>query len=363
MPSLSATAVGGTRRLDTNMQFNSATGINPDRRHADRRALEVRAPKTPPSQGENKPFSRPLHGFTLVELLVVIAIIALLVALLLPGLQAARETARRTQCGNNLKQLAVALHEFHGNHGRLPITTPYDDVAPYNKPGGTWVAWILPHLEQQPLYDLFDFSKAMRDSANAEAVRTVVPTVVCPSDPASSNPIMDDRDNITSTNPSPALGLWYPGSMGPTQPDHCPFCSEARPSYCCQGYNYGSRGPNNNSVGMFGRFPSGFAFAHVHDGLSNTLMLGETVPSQCVYIGAYSVNFPIAGTTIPMNTFEVCDKAGGIHYRACGFKSFHPGGVQFVMGDGSVHFFSDSLDYRLYNELGTRAGEESVSLP
>ncbi len=302
-------------------------------------------------------------GFTLVELLVVITIIGILISLLLPAVQSAREAARRAQCSNNLKQIALALHAYHEKYGSLPITTPYTNTSPFGKPGGTWFAGILPHLEQQGLYDLFDFSKAMRDPANAEAVQIVVPLVVCPSDTSPSKGVLYDRDNLSSTNPSPALGLWYPASMGPTQPDQCSFCSEPRPSYCCQGYNYGSRSPINNSVGMFGRYPSGFKFAHVRDGLSNTLMLGETIPSQCVYMGAYSVNFPVAGTSIPMNTFEVCDQRGGIHYRACGFKSFHPGGAQFAMGDGSVHFLSDAIDYRTYNGLGTRAGEESVSFP
>ena len=200
-------------------------------------------------------------------------------------------------------------------------------------------------------------------AAGERYTAVVVSLVVCPSDTSPSKAVMYDRDNLSSTNPSPALGLWYPASMGPTQPDHCPFCSESRPSYCCQGYNYGSLYPKNNSVGMFGRYPSGFKFAHVRDGLSNTLMLGETIPSQCVYMGAYSVNFPVAGTSIPMNTFEICDRRGGIHYRACGFKSFHPGGAQFAMGDGSIHFLSDAIDYRTYNGLGTRVGEESVSFP
>jgi len=114
---------------------------------------------------------------------------------------------------------------------------------------------------------------------------------------------------------------------------------------------------------MFGRYPSGYRFADVRDGLSNTLMLGETLPAQCIYQGAYCINFPLAGTSIPMNTFEVCDRRGGIHYRACGFKSMHSAGAHFALGDGSVRFVADSIDYRLYNELGTRAGREVVSVP
>jgi prepilin-type N-terminal cleavage/methylation domain-containing protein/prepilin-type processing-associated H-X9-DG protein len=303
------------------------------------------------------------RGFTLVELLVVIAIIGILIALLLPAVQAAREAARRMQCSNNLKQIALALHNYHAAHAILPFATPYDNRGPMNKPGCTWTAMILPYLEQAALYDTFDCDKTMNDPANAEAVKTIVSGFICPSDPAGRQPIFDDRDNRSGTNPSPSLGLWYAGSMGPTHPDACPFCPEEAPSYCCQGYNFGSRNPDDNSVGMFGRYPSGFTFADVHDGLSNTLMLGEILPKQCVYQCAYCINFPIAGTSIPMNTFEVCDIRGGIYYRACGFKSMHSGGAQFAMGDGSVHFVAETIDYRLYNELGTRAGGEAVSLP
>ncbi|NLE38192.1 MAG: DUF1559 domain-containing protein, partial [Pirellulaceae bacterium] len=73
-------------------------------------------------------------------------------------------------------------------------------------------------------------------------------------------------------------------------------------------------------------------------------------------------NFPLAGTTIPINTFEECTAAGDTHYRGCGFKSLHPGGAQFLMGDASVHFFPEFIDYRLFNELGTIAGGETASL-
>ncbi len=307
---------------------------------------------------------RRRSGFTLVELLVVITIIGILISLLLPAVQSAREAARRMQCSNHLKQLGLALHNYHAAHAELPFATPFDNSSGSSPwPGGTWVAMLLPYLEQTALYDQFDFNKPMNHADNAAAVQVVVPGMVCPTDPAGSQPILDDRGNLSNTNPAVSLGMWYSASMGPTHPDACPFCPEPRPSYCCQGNNYGSRSPDNNSVGMFGRYPAGVRFADVRDGLSNTLMLGETLPAQCVYIGAYCVNFPVSSTSIPLNTFEVCDQAGGIHYRACGFKSLHPGGAMFALADGSVQFLSEAIDYRLFNELGTRAGGEVASLP
>lgn len=311
------------------------------------------------------------HGFTLVELLVVITIIGILIALLLPAVQAAREAARRLQCSNNLKQVALAMHGYHESCSFLPTTTPYDRLSPSANyyPGGTWVALILPHMEQQGVYDMIDFDLPLNDPINAVAVKIIIPSLICPTDPAAEEPIFSNRGNLASCNPNPSLGLWYPVSMGPTAPDQCPFCPFPNPSYCCQGSNYGTLGPNssltgkNSSVGMFGRYPSSYSFSQVTDGLSNTFMLGESLPDQCIYMGAYCVNFPIAGTSIPLNTFERCDTAGGIHYRACGFKSLHSGGAHFALGDGSVRFFNDTIDYKLYNELGTRAGGEIVEIP
>ena len=316
-------------------------------------------------------FRRPPHGFTLVELLVVITIIGILIALLLPAVQAAREAARRLQCTNNLKQVALAIHTYTESHGTPPPATPYDRRPPYYYYGGTWVAMLLPFMEQQGLYDLFDFDKSMIDPVNAVAVRTIVPALICPTDPASQEPIFTDRDNLAHCNPNPSLGLWYAASIGPTAYDEktCVFCPLPNPSYCCKGCNFGTLGPSssevgiNSSAGMFGRYPSSFKFSETTDGLSNTIMLGETLPDQCIYMGAHSVNFPVAGTTIPLNTFERCDTAGGIYYRACGFKSQHSGGAHFALGDGSVRFFNDTIDYKLYNELGSRNGGEIVKAP
>ena len=296
--------------------------------------------------------------------------------MLLPAVQQVRAAARRTQCMNNLKQMGLAFHNYEGSYGTLPAGGSYD----LGGVGGTWASSILPFIEQQNVYDLFDFTQQTKAAVNRAAVESIIPGFICPSDQV-DGPLIGGR-NGHWINPKDSMAVWYQGSMGPTRDgvnanDSCVFCPDGVGSYCCADTsNFGCcqkppvlkqsmipAGELVHGVGAMDRSSISVEFRDIYDGLSNTFLVGETIPSQCAFNGAYTQNFPVNGTTIPLNTFENNDdRPGSKWWLACGFKSRHPGGVNFVMCDGSVHFISELIDYRNYNILGSRADGEVAGL-
>lgn len=297
--------------------------------------------------------------------------------MLLPAVQSAREAARSLECRNNLKQIGLAMANYETAHGVFPYGSG-DCCDPSNPKawGGVWTTMILPQLEQQNLHDKIDFNLHTKNLPQ-DILDRALKVYICPSDSTASKAVFDNRFHH---NPTRAAGTWYTASMGPTIPDQCPYCPEGSlnsptkvpPVYCCQGHNFGTLPgngyPAGSGVGMFSRFRKAISAQDVKDGLTNTIMIGETLPDQCTFISMFAVNFNVSPTTIPLNTFE-SDGPGGQHaagtswWTTSGFKSRHPGGANFAMGDGSVHFFTETIDYRLYNELGSRNGREVVTLP
>jgi prepilin-type N-terminal cleavage/methylation domain-containing protein len=311
------------------------------------------------------------NGFTLVELLVVIAIIGILVAMLLPAVQSAREAARRLQCSNNLKQLALALHNYHTAHKAIPFGSTYTTTLKTY----TWATAILPYIEQQNHYDSFDFTQNITHANNTKAVTTRVAAFICPSDPAGRKGVLPARCQCCPGSPETSMAIWYPGSMGPVYDSNCSFCVIKTPSasnFCCRGKAFGDAG---DGPGLFYRWPVSVTFDEVRDGLTNTFLLGESLPEQTIHNMAFCSNMPLSQTNIPLNTMTPPSKMPVIgaadsanhstnpYWETMGFKSLHPGGAMFAMSDGSVHFISETIDFQLYNELGSRSGGEVVTLP
>jgi prepilin-type N-terminal cleavage/methylation domain-containing protein/prepilin-type processing-associated H-X9-DG protein len=309
-------------------------------------------------------------GFTLVELLVVITIIGVLIGLLLPAVNNARESSRRAKCVNNLKQIGLALTAYHNDFQHLPIASGYPDQSATSI---TWAAAVLPNLDERALFAQFDQTKPMWDSVNAIVVRTALPLFACTSDPlaarlSDSDPnrrCLTGRSDAGVHNPQVVMGLWYPACIGPTMlgSSNSSACTQYCPGsnqYCCQGSD------PEQTLGVFTRNHQPIRFEDVKDGLTNTIMAGETLPQYCVWNGLWCSNAPVASNSIPLNFLFKLLASGKVSRsssfdmsQAGGYMSMHPLGANMMMADGSVHFFHNDMNFEVYCALGTRAGGET----
>jgi prepilin-type N-terminal cleavage/methylation domain-containing protein len=322
------------------------------------------------------------RGFTLVELLVVIAIIGVLVALLLPAVQAAREAARRTQCANHLKQMGLALHMYHDTYKWFPTGAYWHGTgspAKQTAPNKTWTldrgsifVRLLPYVEQQALYNLFDFrtgTDGQQVAKNGLWLKGVqVPVYNCPTDTV----------RLLGTFPNQRMAASYHSNMGPSSAiSNNPNCS-------CPLFNTFKtfsrpNTPATNPAGPFTRSGARYQskMSDCTDGLSNTIYLGEVRGECSGHVGSgWSVsNKWGAFTQIPIN-FDSCRTQAqatteklDFCYATCnwntevGFKSLHPNGAQFVFGDGSIKFLPQNIDMKTYNYLGDKADRKAVTPP
>jgi prepilin-type N-terminal cleavage/methylation domain-containing protein/prepilin-type processing-associated H-X9-DG protein len=291
--------------------------------------------------------SRP-RGFTLVELLVVIAIIGILVALLLPAVQAAREAARRTSCFNNMKQIGLALHNYHDTFRTLPPGWLAHDPAtlrpwPEGVTGWSWGAMTLPFLEQGTVANsIVNYGLPVMDPANTAARIHYLPVFRCPSDIESSRHEFD----LGTANGSlvPLAIANYVGMFGTVELEDC----EGLPV-----------GTTCLSDGAF-QHQRGIAFADIVDGLSNTFLLGERSSriEHSTWVGAIP-----EGDEAFARFLGIADhppNTQGVHLDD--FMSQHPGGTNFVLADGSVRLIVQTIDLNVYAAMATRGGGEAVAI-
>ncbi len=311
----------------------------------------------------NRSRRRTLHGFTLVELLVVIAIIGILIALLLPAVQAARETARRLQCSNKLKQIGLAALNYESAYRTFPIDMSHFNEGGAQLNGASWLVRILPFLEQAPLWEALDLDGAAQEGkgifndANHSIIRQTPDIYLCPSD-AIAEPV---KTNVWRAVPSGLpLGVTsYAGVLGPHDAGNSSIFG-GEPD--CHNYtSYGTR----ECSGMFWRhsFLRPVTIASITDGTSKTLMAGEVRPDLNDFMVWPIGNGVMAFTNSPIN-YRAPEPVDPWDWRQqSGFRSAHPGGAGFVFADGHVSFLSEAIATDIYRGLSTRAGGEPVEEP
>lgn len=309
-------------------------------------------------------FRKGRRGFTLIELLVVIAIIAILVALLLPAVQQAREAARRSSCKNNLKQLGIAIHNYHDTHGVLPAGYYAGDLVGDGEGDGRdarygWNSMILPFIEQSALYDAMRvgdvlLSQNINNPSVLDMMRKPISLYRCPSDDGPSINEVKRLPNGTDCS----TGINCNGS-GETFGQ-----AVALANYMAVWGSTTLKRDNNNGMfthtraGVWGHTRRPTRLADLIDGTSNTLAIGERV--WALNIGGGGNYTPHAGNAFgghgndpdqPARAFGHVAATTGFPINctvtgcAQGFSSPHKGGAQFVLADGSVRFISENIDF------------------
>jgi prepilin-type N-terminal cleavage/methylation domain-containing protein/prepilin-type processing-associated H-X9-DG protein len=305
-------------------------------------------------------------GFTLIELLVAVAIIALLAALILPAVQTVRESARRTQCKNNIKQLVLAMQTYESAQQVYPLSYGKGPFTGDNT-GASWMQMILPGIEQGNLCANLRFGRPLSDPQNTAVAQTVVPAFLCPSD--DSNGLMGFRANVPGiwavNNYKACAGSnWNWGPFSPL------VSTAGRNANTPDGLDHGNgiiwRGYTGVGGGLIagpGGPPPATRAAQIRDGSSHTFAVGEAVPEWCRHTWWYWFNATTATCAIPLNYRRLPDlqvTGEGDWPENYSFLSRHSGGGQFGMADGSVRFVSDSIDFKVYRALGTISGGEPV---
>ena len=296
------------------------------------------------------------RGFTLIELLVVIAIIAILIALLLPAVQAAREAARRIQCTNNMKQLALGFHNYHSQNNVFITSESYSGDATFStfapRKAWGWRATVLPFIEQQQLWNALNTNMCIWNAQNTTVYDVSIDAFHCPSDPVVAQRLNNGVNNAPLYNGDVFMHFSsYAGNMGV-------WPNETSPSPTTWPTVLQAGAGNSNGV-IFQM--SNVGIASITDGTSNTFLLGEWAygklgtgdqsqwhwwvgynPGDATLASEYVINPEgKCGNAVGSNTSYVWDSAAG---------SFHPGGANFAFCDGSVRFIKESINTSPYSQ-------------
>jgi prepilin-type N-terminal cleavage/methylation domain-containing protein len=325
------------------------------------------------------------RGFTLVELLVVIAIIGVLVALLLPAIQAAREAARRSQCVNNLKQIGIAVQNYHDARKVVPVSAR--PVGLTDAPRIAAITHMLPYFEQVQLRQQFDLTKNWGHADNRTVVNTPISTLQCPSDPESPSRL----DGLPEVNP------WEPTISSPSAYSPTVWVDKRLAD---QGLvdktNVDANGNALESPGIMEYNNVKVSFKNVTDGLSNTILFAESAGRPARYFRGGVINPDLTASRVnsggwcrpasdlliqgwniaedePLGTAAV-NATNGEDIVTSGYPhpylstygtgapyAFHPGVNNHVFGDGSVRPVNEEIDIREYARLVTRDGGEILS--
>ncbi len=305
------------------------------------------------------------EAFTLIELLVVIAIIAILIGLLLPAVQKVREAAARSKCTNNLKQIALAVHNYQDANGRFPYNgDPITGRGCCVQSERQWsfLARLLPFIEQDNLYragGLANNPEAPMNSATGQQLfRTVVPTFRCPSDPTP-----DTRTNVANWEGFVMASTSYKGVSGSHYTHGGSFSNYTNNTGWSGGD--GLTGANCGN-GIFCREDNRrrFRLEYITDGTSNTLMIGEDVGIMNDHNAWAYANGANGVCAIPLNLGTLLIRPPGVNVNpnwwpnVYSFRSMHPGGANFALADGSVRFVLDSMSLNTYRAASTYSGRE-----
>ncbi|QDU40360.1 putative major pilin subunit [Maioricimonas rarisocia] len=334
------------------------------------------------------------RGFTLIELLVVIAIIAILIALLLPAVQQAREAARRTQCKNNLKQIGVAFHNYHDTHSRFPQPAMIGLTVSSGlniTSGASWQTMLLPFFDQAPIYNQYDTNQSPYSATNQLVTPTILNGFLCPSSPGVSlveytipaGTVLGSGFPPTAAELTMRGGACDYGTLDGVRGD---FSSVAQ-----SGQNFGGSRSGWGSwslrildVPSMSQGGTGGALRDFTDGSSNTILVAEQASRNSLYrlrtlvptsdpeaavqqmtgSGAWADVFQ-GDTWVEGRLYDGTPGSDGgpcavncSNFRTAGLYSWHPGGAQIVLGDGSVRFISQNIAaWTLFSLITARGGE------